>query len=227
MFRDFPRVLRFFMTAALCVAAGLAPALALEYKSLGDREVEVVPFGVSLSLPLYFQPDFEHPRRFSVEDMEILAQETFARFARQNGFAFNRNDPHHVFLLAEFFHLTPVDELDPYSAPMEESDIRYFTEIEVHQDSELYPVEPSQLAIRFYWESLARLAAAYFRIEIVSERFGRRPEKTRGKVSDIATAGMFDKIRGMTLLEVEDTNKERYDVSLLIKQLRDKGRAVR
>lgn len=225
-FRALTRISIFtvFLLPAFCL-----PAFALDYRNLPEDEVEVevVPSGVAFSLPLYFQPNFEQPRKYTVEDMEILAQEALFRVGKKlGGVPFDRRNPQHVRELAEFFLLTPVDKLDPFSAAMDDSDIRYFSEIDVHQDSELYPSAATELAVRFYWEGMARLAAAYYRVEIVSERFGRRPEKTRGKVSDIATSGMFDKIRGMSLEEASDYNKERYDMTMLVKQLQAKGRPV-
>lgn len=83
---------------------------------------------------------------------------------------FDRENAQHVLVLAEFFRLTSEEELDIYSTPMEEGDVRYFADTDQFSDKELYPLSTSDLVIRFYWEGLARVAAAHYELEVVNER---------------------------------------------------------
>ena len=159
--------------------------------------------------------------------MEGLAQEVLAKIEKNLGAKFNREDPQHVQMLAEFFGLTPVESLDIYSTPMEEPDIRYFSEINTHQDKELYPQNATQLVIRFYWEGLTRIAAAYYKSEVVNNRQAQNFQKSRGKVSDVATTAMFDKRPGMSVAEAMAQGRERYDLGRLIKHLKAKGLPAR
>lgn len=155
--------------------------------------------------------------------METLAREVLTQIEKKLGTPFNRKDPQHVWTLAEFFGLTPREDLDLYSTPMEEPDVRYFSEIEEHGRKELYPQTPEDLVIRFYWEGLARAGAAYYKLEVVNEKRSAHPQKSRGKVSDMATTAMFDKRPGITLAQVRAEGRERYDVDRLIKHLKLKG----
>ncbi len=170
-----------------------------------------------------YQPDFKHPRKYSPEEMESLSQEVLAKIEKTLGAKFNRKDPQHVQALAEFFNLTPVEILDPYSTPMEDADIFYFSEVDVLKDKELYPQTPAQLVIRFYWEGLARVAALHYKLEVVNDKWARNPQKSRGKVSDIATTGMFDKRPGISVAQAQAQGKERYDFGKLISHLKAKG----
>lgn len=158
-----------------------------------------------------YQPDFEHPRKYSREEMESLAQEVLAKIEKKLGVPFNRKDPQHVGALAEFFALTPREDLDPYSTPMEEPDIQ------------LYPHDAKQLVIRFYWEGLGRTAARHYKLEVVDDKRSPHPQKSRGKVSDMATTAMFDKRPGISIAEAIDQGKERYDLGRLLQHLKAKG----
>ena len=193
------------------------PAAGMEYIEPEEDK------GFELDVPRKFQPDFESSRQYSHEEMEALAEEVLIRIENQLAAPFNRRDPQHVWALAEFFGLTPQEELDPYSTPMEEGDAYYFAEVETHQHTELYPQTANQLVIRFYWEGLARLGAAYYQLEVVNERKARNPVKSRGKVSDMATTAMFDKRPGITVAEAVAQGKERYDLERLARHLKVKG----
>jgi len=176
-----------------------------------------------LDLSEEYQPDFEHPRTYRREEMENLAREVLAKVEKTLGAPFNREDPQHVWALAEFFGLSPVESLDPYSTPVDEGDIGYFSEFSTHQDQELYPQDATQLVIRFYWEGLARIAAARYKLEVVNDRWSPNPQKTRGKVSDVATTAMFDKRPGISVAEAIAQGKERYDLGRLMRHLKNKG----
>jgi len=180
-----------------------------------------------LDLSEKYQPNFSHPHRYSREEMKSLAREVLTKMRRKLGARFNREDPQHVRELAEFFSLTPLESLDPYSTPMIEPDIRYFSEVKMHRKSELYPQNTKQLIIRFYWEGLARIAAAHYKLEIVDERGSPNPKKTRGKVSDVATTAMFNKKPGISVAEAMRQERERYDFARLIRHLKDKGLPAR
>ena len=190
-----------------------------------EEEKDSVDFTLDLSTE--YQPDFEQPRKYTREEMESLAQEVLVKIEEKLQTQFNREDPQHVQILAEFFGLTPVESLDPYSTPMEEGDIGYFSEFDTHQDLELYPQNATQLVIRFYWESLARLAAAHYKLEVVNNRQAKDFQKSRGKVSDVATTAMFDKRPGMSVVEAMAQGRERYDLGGLIKHLKAKGLPAR
>lgn len=183
----------------------------------GDR------IGFAFNLSEEYRPDFDHPRKYNREEMERLAGEVLEKIEAELGAQFDRGNPEHVRTLAEFFGLTSLPSLDPYSTPMTEGDISYFVEIDQHQDKELYPQNATQLVIRFYWEGLARLAAAHYRLKVVNDKRSPNPQKTRGKVSDIATTAMFDKRPGMSLTEAATQEKERYDLGRLIQHLKAKG----
>ncbi len=174
-----------------------------------------------------YQPNFEHPRKYSPKEMDLLAQEVLSKLERKLGTNFIRRDPQHIWALAEFFALTPREDLDLYSTPMEEGDVYYFSQFDANKDKELYPQDAAQLAIRFYWEGLARLAALHLKLEVVNEKHAARPQKSRGKVSDIATTAMFDKKPGISLAEAAALGKEKYDFAKLIQHLKVKGLAAR
>lgn len=170
-----------------------------------------------------YQPDFERPRKYSREEMEILAQKVLAKIGKRLGTPFDRKDPEHVRALAEFFALTPRADLDPYSTAMEDGDIFYFSALDTQQDKELYPQNAIDLVIRFYWEGLARAAAAHYKLEVVNDKRSPNPVKSRGKVSDVATTAMFDKRPGMSVREAMTQGREKYDFARLIKHLKLKG----
>lgn len=182
-----------------------------------------LPSEFTFDLSKEYQPDFEQPRKYSREEMEALAQEVLAKMDENLGTPFNRQDPQHVQILAEFFGLTPAENLDLYSTPMEEPDIRYFSEVSVHQEKELYPQNAAQLVIRFYWEGLARVTAVHYQLKVVNNRQGHDFQMSRGKVSDIATTAMFDKRPGISIAEAITQKKERYDFGKLIQHLKAKG----
>lgn len=180
-------------------------------------------YGSWLNVSEKFQPNYDHPQQYSLRAMEQMARETLYKLGKELGVSFNRKDPQHILRLAEFFHLTSEERLDLFSTPMEEADVRYFSEVEAHKNDEFFPITASDLAIRFYWEGLARLLAADFQLEIVNERRARNPQKTRGKVSDMATTAMFDKKPGMSIEQARQQGRERYDLGRLIEHLRLKG----
>lgn len=187
---------------------------------------------VAGSVPVFdvskkYQPDFENPRKYSSEEMENMAQEILIKIEKTLGAEFNRKDPEHVRVAAEFFALTPREDLDPYSTPMEDADIFYFSQDDALKEKELYPQTAAQLVIRFYWEGLARLAAARYKLEVVNDRHARNPVKSRGKVSDMATTAMFDKRPGISVAQALAQGKERYDFGKLISHLKAKGISVR
>lgn len=163
----------------------------------------------------FYQPDFERPRKYTSDDMKRLAWETVTKMKERLNGEFNRRDPQHIMAMAEFFALTPREDLDLYSAPMEAGDIYYFAQIDKNKDRELYPQDAAQLAIQFYWEGLARLAAAHLKNSV---------EKKRARVSEIATAAMFDKEPGISVQEAVARGKETYDFEKLLQRLKAKGR---
>ncbi len=170
-----------------------------------------------------FQPDFKTPRRYSRAEMSALALEVIFKIQRIIGKNFNRRDPQHVMALAEFFGLTPRPDLDLYSMPMEEADIRYFSEIDTYKNQEFYPLSAQELIVRFYWEALARVTAAHYQLEIVNRKNAPYPLKTRGKVSDIATGAMFNKRPGMSISDAVALDRDQYDLRRLISDLKLKG----
>lgn len=176
-----------------------------------------------LNLSEKYQPDFKTPRRYERAEMKALALEVQFKLQRKIGRAFDRKDPQHVMALAEFFGLTPHKELDLYSMPMEEADVRYFSEVDTYKNQEFYPVSGEELIIRFYWEALARLSAAYYKLEIVNRKNAPYPLKTRGKVSDIATTAMFNKRPGMSVADAVAFDRDQYDFRRLINDLKLKG----
>lgn len=95
--------------------------------------------GFELQVSGKFQPDFGSSRRYSHAEMQALAEEVLIRMENQLGVRFNRRDPQYVWALAEFFGLTPQEDLEPYSTPMEEGDAYYFSEVDSYQHAELYP----------------------------------------------------------------------------------------
>lgn len=217
-------MVRFLYWLLLLIVFGSAAASAdLQFKPLGkDAKIEVVHSGFWLDVPPLFQPDYQRPRKFTSAQMDVLVRYVLIKMERKLHAPFRRTDPQHVLRLAEFFGLTSDPELDLYSVPMEEADIRYFTEVNVHRGMELFPSTARELVIRFYWESLARLAAAHYKLEVLSEKYPRQPERTRAIVSDIATTGMFDKMKGMTLEDARSQDKERYDFGRLLDYLKTK-----
>jgi len=186
-------------------------------------EAVTLPFDLSKA----YQPDFDRPRQYSREEMEGLSREVLAKIEKRLGARFNGEDRTHVRALAEFFRLTPDKGLDPYSTPMSEGDISYFSELQTHKAKELYPQDASQLVIRFYWEGLTRVAAAHYKLEVVNDNRSPNPQKSRGKVSDMATTAMFDKRPGMSVSEAVAQGRERYDLSRLIQHLKAKGLPAR
>lgn len=167
----------------------------------------------------FYQPDFERPRKYTREDMKRLAWETVTKMKERLNGEFNRRDPQHIKTMAEFFALTPREDLDPYSAPIEEGDIYYFAQVDKNKDRELYPQDAAQLAIQFYWEGLARLAAAHLK---------NSSGKNRARVSEIATAAMFvDKEPGISVKEAVAKGKETYDFEKLLQRLKVKNRQSR
>ena len=110
---------------------------------------------------------------------------------------------------------------------MEEPDIPYFSEVNTYQDKELYPQNVTQLVIRFYWEGVTRIAAAHYKLEVVNNRQAHNFQKSRGKVSDVATTAMFDKRPGISVADAMTQGRERYDLGRLIKHLKAKGLPVR
>ena len=186
--------------------------------------VEAAEFKLNVSGE--FQPDFENPRKYSRKEMNQLAQEVLPKIEKILNAPFNRKDPQHVWALAEFFGLTPKDALDIYSTPMEEADVRYFSEVNQFKDKELYPQNSEELVIRFYWEGLSRIAAQHYQLEVVNNKAARDFKKSRGKVSDIATTTMFYKRPGISTEEAVSEGKERYDFKHLIHHLKEKGLSV-
>ena len=85
---------------------------------------------IKLDVSGEFQPDFENPRKYSRKEMNQLAEEVLIKIEKILNKPFNRKDPQHVWMLAEFFWLTPNEALDVYSTPMEEADVRYFAQAE-------------------------------------------------------------------------------------------------
>lgn len=162
----------------------------------------------------FYQPDFERPRKYTPEEMDRLAWEVAVKMRERLNGEFNRKDPQHIMAMAEFFALTPREDLDLYSAPMHEGDIYYFTQIDKNKNRELYPQDAAQLAIQFYWEGLARLAAAHFKDS---------SKKNRARVSEIATAAMFDKEPGISVADAVAKGKETYDFEKLLYRLNYKG----
>ena len=197
--------------------------LGIPSKGWGASQPEGDSTGFTLDLSKKYQPDFDSPRKYSREEMESLAGEVLEKIEAKLRAKFDRENPEHVRSLAEFFGLTPMPSLDPYSMPMTEGDISYFVEAGQHKDKELYPQDAAQLAIRFYWEGLARVAAVHYQLEVVDHNRSPNPQKTRGKVSDMATTAMFDKRPGLSLAEAIAQGKERYDFDRLIQHLKAKG----
>lgn len=183
----------------------------------------VIPAWGAFEVSAEFQPNYESPQKYSRIQMERMAGVVLEKLGLRLGTPFNRRDPQHVFALAEFFSLTTDDILDIFSTPMEEADVHYFSDVESHQDKELYPLTSVDLVIRFYWEGLARTSAAQYQLVVVNERKAVHPVKSRGKVSDIATTAMFDKRPRMTIAQAVAGGKERYDVRRLINHLKVKG----
>jgi hypothetical protein len=179
--------------------------------------------GFRLDLSEKYQPDFKTPRRYDRAEMKALALEVLFKIQRKTGQSFNRRDPQHVMALAEFFGLTPHRELDLYSMPMDEPDVRYFSEVDTYRNQEFYPISGEELIVRFYWEALARLSAAYYKLEIVNRKNAPYPLKTRGKVSDIATTAMFNKRPGMSVADAVAFDRDQYDFRRLISDLKLKG----
>lgn len=190
---------------------------------MGASDQERDSAGFTLDLSKEYRPDFDNPRKYSREEMKSLAAEVLEKIEAKLGAKFDREDREHVRTLAEFFGLTPSSSLDPYSTPMTEGDISYFVEVTQHKDKELYPQNATQLVVRFYWEGLARVAAAHYQLEVVDNNRSPHPQKTRGKVSDMATTAMFDKRPGMSLAEATAQGKERYDFGRLLQHLKVKG----
>ncbi len=174
-----------------------------------------------------FQPDFKSPKRYSREEMEKMAWEVLTKLQDRMGVFFNRRDPQHVWALADFFGLTSRSDLDIASTPMEEPDVRYFTEVDTYGAKEYYPQDAVDLAIRFYWESLARMAAAHMKAEAIRRGRFESSLKSRGNLSELATSAMFDKTPGMSLKYAKSLGKERYDISRLVQELRVKGAPTR
>ncbi len=177
----------------------------------------------SFEVSQMYQPDFDHPHKFSRLEMDALAKEVLEKIQTKINTPFDRTNIEHVQALAEFFALTPRADLDPYSTPMEEPDMEYFVAVEENKQKELYPRDTRDLVIRFYWEGLARVTAAHYKLEVVNEKRAARPVKSRGKVSDIATTGMFDKKPRMSIAQAEAQSKDRYDFGRLISHLKVKG----
>lgn len=209
----------FLLTAILFIITQLG----IPSQGWGVSQQEKEHTAFTLGLSEKYQPDFDHPRRYSREEMESLAGEVLEKIEAKSGAKFDRENPAHVRVLAEFFGLTPRPSLDPYSIPMTEGDISYFVEVEQHKDKELYPQDATQLVIRFYWEGLARVAARHYKLEVVNSNRSPNPQKSRGKVSDMATTAMFDKRPGISIAEAIDQGKERYDFGRLIQHLKAKG----
>lgn len=215
------------ITSILAAILFIFPQLGIPSKGWAAFQHEKDRTGFTLDLSKEYQPDFDNPRKYGREEMESLAQEVLAKIERKLGVKFNRGDPEHVRLLAEFFGLAPVESLDPYSTPMDESDILYFSGPDGHPDKELYPQNARQLVIRFYWEGLTRVAAMYYKLEVVNNNRSPNPQQTRGKVSDIATTAMFDKRPGLSVQDAIAQGRARYDLGRLIKHLKTKGLPVR
>lgn len=209
----------FLLTAILFIVTQLG--ISFEGWAVSQQEEDSSDFTLEFSEK--YQPDFDHPRAYSHEEMENLAGEVLERIESKLGIPLDRENPEHVRALAEFFGLTPRLNLDPYSTPMTEGDISYFVEVDQHRDKELYPQNERELAIRFYWEGLARVAAAYHKLEVVNDKRSPHPQKSRGKVSDMATTAMFDKRPGISIAEAIDQGKERYDFGRLLQHLKAKG----
>lgn len=185
------------------------------------------PRGYVFDLSEEFQPDYKKPRQYSRSEMKVMARETVMKIQEKSGQYFSRMDPQQVRYLAEFFGLMSREDLDPYSKPMQDADIRYFSEVSEHEDKELYPETAEDLIIRFYWEGLVRAAAAHYKMRVVNEKRAARPEQSRSKISDMATTAMFDKTPGMTTTYARQLGAERYDFGLLITHLKLKGLSAR
>lgn len=188
-----------------------------------DSGAQYAGGGFRLDLSEKYQPDFKAPRRYGRSEMRALALEVQFKIQRKIRQSFNRKDPQHVMALAEFFGLTPHPELDLYSMAMEEPDVRYFSEVDTYRNQEFYPVSGEELIVRFYWEALARLSAAHYKLEIVNRKNAPYPLKTRGKVSDIATTAMFNKRPGMSVADAIAFDRDQYDFRRLISDLKLKG----
>lgn len=186
-----------------------------------------LPADFVFDLSAQFQPDYKTPRQYTRSEMKAMAREAVSKVQERSGKYFSRMDPQQVWYLADFFGLMPRADLDPYSMPMQEADIRYFSEISAHENQELFPETAEDLIIRFYWEGLVRAAAAHFKVRVVNEKCAAHPVKSRAKVSDVATSAMFDKTPGMTTRYARQLGAERYDFSLLITHLKLKGLSAR
>ena len=202
----------------ICVISTTALPIAC-FERQGLAEEPAAAFDLSAD----YQPDYERPRQYSRAEMNAMAREALSKIESDLGQSFDREDVQHVWQAADFFGLLARDDLDPYSTPMEEADVRYFSEIREFSEKELYPQTAEELIIRFYWEGQARIAAAHHKLEVVNERRAVHPQKSRGKVSDMATTAMFDKRPGMSTAAASEQGKERYDFDRLIKHLRLKG----
>jgi len=206
------------------ILAGLVVLMALPTVQLrGFAEETLQAFDVSEA----YQPDYDNPRAYSRDEMNQMASEVLSKIEADLGQAFDRRDPQHVWRAAEFFGLLEREDLDVYSTPMEEADVRYFSEIKAYGDKELYPQTAEELMIRFYWEGLARIAAVHYQLEVVNEKRAVRPQQSRGKVSDMSTTAMFDKRPGMSTADAHEQGKERYDFKRLINHLKLKGLSAR
>jgi hypothetical protein len=192
-----------------------------------ENKLSSSPAGFVFDLSPQFQPNYEKPRQYSRSEMKAMVREVVMKIQAKSGQYFSRMDPQHVWYLADFFGLMSREDLDPYSKPMQDADIRYFSEVSEHEDKELYPETAEDLIIRFYWEGLVREAAAHCKMRIVNEKRAVHPEKSRAKVSEIATTAMFDKTPGMTTAYARQLGAERYDFSMLVTYLKLKGLSAR